>query len=88
MTLMRYPAEEKLISSASAGARAGSARSGVGRPGAPSQVQAEEVGEALAGVQPQVQADAQLAGAVAGQVAGREERPGGSEVGADPGRGV
>ena len=42
---------------------------------APAQVQADDVGEALAGVQPQVQADAQVAGAVAGQVPGRQERP-------------
>jgi hypothetical protein len=34
------------------------------------------VGEAFAGVQPQVQADAQVPGAVAGQVAGGQERPG------------
>jgi hypothetical protein len=40
-------------------------------------VQAEDVGEALAGVQPQVQADAQVAGAVAGQMAGGQEGPGG-----------
>ena len=38
---------------------------------APAQPQAEDVGEALAGVQPQVQTDPQVAGAVAGQVAGR-----------------
>ena len=43
---------------------------------APAQPQAEEVGEAFAGVQPQVQADPQVAGAVAGQVAGGQERPG------------
>ena len=42
---------------------------------APAQPQAEEVGEALAGVQPQVQPDPQVAGAVAGQVAGGQERP-------------
>ena len=38
---------------------------------APAQPQAEDVGEALAGVQPQVEADPQVAGAVAGQVPGR-----------------
>jgi hypothetical protein len=42
----------------------------------PAQPQAEEVSEAFAGVQPQVQADAEVAGAVAGQVAGGQERPG------------
>ena len=42
---------------------------------APAQPQAEDVGEALAGVQPQVQPDPQVAGAVAGQVAGGQERP-------------
>ena len=51
---------------------AGSAQDGEA---APAQPQAEDVGEALAGVQPQVQADAQVAGAVAGQVAGGQERP-------------
>jgi hypothetical protein len=35
------------------------------------------VGEAFAGVEPQVQADPQVAGAVAGQVPGGQERPGG-----------
>ena len=43
---------------------------------APAQPQAEDVGEAFAGVQPQVQPDAQVPGAVAGQVAGGQERPG------------
>ena len=43
---------------------------------APAQPQAEDVGEALAGVQPQVQPDPQVPGAVAGQVAGGQERPG------------
>ena len=42
---------------------------------APAQPQAEDVGEALAGVQPQVQPDPQVPGAVAGQVAGGQERP-------------
>ena len=42
---------------------------------APAQPQAEKVGEALSGVQPQVQADAQVTGAVAGQVPDRQERP-------------
>ena len=42
---------------------------------APAQPQAEDVGEAFAGVQPQVQPDAQVPGAVAGQVAGGQERP-------------
>lgn len=42
---------------------------------APAQPQTEEVGEALAGVEPEVQADAQVAGAVAGQVTGGQERP-------------
>jgi hypothetical protein len=46
---------------------------------APAQVQAEQVGEALARVQPQVQADPQVPGAVAGQVAGGQERPGGED---------
>ena len=45
------------------------------REAGPAQPQAEEVGEAFAGVQPQVQADAEVAGAVAGQVAGGQERP-------------
>ena len=43
---------------------------------APAQPQAEDVGEAFAGVQPQVQADAQMPDPVAGQVAGGQERPG------------
>ena len=42
---------------------------------APAQPQAEEVGEALAGMEPQVQPDAYVAGAVAGQMAGGQERP-------------
>ncbi len=41
---------------------------------APVQPQAEDVGKALAGVQPQVQPDPQVPGAVAGQVAGGQER--------------
>ena len=45
------------------------------REAGPAQPQAEDVGEALTGVQPQVQADAQVAGAVAGQVPGGQERP-------------
>ena len=45
------------------------------REAAPAQPQAEDVGEALAGVQPKVEADPQVAGAVAGQVAGGQERP-------------
>ena len=51
------------------------ARAAQRREAAPAQVQAEEVGEALAGVQPQVQPDPQVAGAVAGQVTGGQERP-------------
>ena len=43
---------------------------------APPQPQADDGGEALAGVQPQVQPDPQVAGAVAGQVPGGQERPG------------
>ena len=54
---------------------ADAARAAQGGQAAPAQVQAEEVGEAFAGVKPQVQADAQVAGAVAGQVAGGQERP-------------
>ena len=50
-------------------------RAAQGGEAAPAQVQGEQVGEALAGVQPQVQADPQVAGAVAGQVAGGQERP-------------
>ena len=46
-------------------------RAAQGGEAAPAQPQAEEVGEALAGVQPQVEADPQVAGAVAGQVPGR-----------------
>ena len=42
---------------------------------APAQPQAEQVGEALARVQPQVQPDAQVPGPVAGQVPGGQERP-------------
>ena len=42
---------------------------------APTQPQAEQVGEALTGVQPQVQPDAQMPGPVAGQVTGGNERP-------------
>ena len=42
---------------------------------APAQPQAEEVGEAFAGMQPQVQPDPEVAGTVAGQVAGGQERP-------------
>ena len=45
------------------------------REAAPAQPQAEGVGEAFAGVQPQVQPDPQVAGAVAGQVPGGQERP-------------
>ena len=51
------------------------ARAAQRRETAPAQPQAENVGEALAGVQPQVQPDPQVAGAVAGQVAGGQERP-------------
>jgi hypothetical protein len=46
------------------------------REAGPAQPQAEDVGEAFAGVQAQVQTDAQVAGAVAGQVPGGQERPG------------
>ena len=56
--------------------RADPARAAQGGQAAPAQPQADEVGEAFAGVQPQVQADAQVPGAVAGQVAGGQERPG------------
>ena len=52
---------------------------------APAQPQADDGGEALAGVQPQVQADPQVAGAVAGQVPGGQERPRG-ERGQDAAR--
>ena len=45
------------------------------REAGPAQPEAEDVGEAFAGVQPQVQPDAQVAGAVAGQVPGGQERP-------------
>ena len=45
------------------------------REAGPAQPQAEEVGEALAGVQPQVQPDPQVPGPVAGQVPGGQERP-------------
>ena len=55
--------------------RADPAGAAQGGQAAPAQPQADEVGEALAGVQPQVQADAQVPGAVAGQVAGGQERP-------------
>ena len=55
--------------------RADPGRAAHGSQVAPAQVQAEQVGEALAGMQPQVQADAQVAGAVAGQVPGGQERP-------------
>ena len=55
--------------------RADPAGAAQGGEAAPAQPQAEEVGEALAGVQPQVQPDPQVAGAVAGQVAGGQERP-------------
>ena len=55
--------------------RADPGRAAQGSQAAPAQVQADDVGEALAGVQPQVQADAQVAGAVAGQVPGGQERP-------------
>ena len=51
------------------------ARAAQRREAAPAQPQAEGVGEALAGVQPQVQPDPQVPGAVAGQVAGGQERP-------------
>ena len=50
-------------------------RAAQGGEAAPAQPQAEDVGEALAGVQPQVQPDPQVAGAVAGQVPGGQERP-------------
>ena len=51
------------------------ARAAQGGQAAPAQPQAEQVGEAFAGVQPEVQADPQVPGAVAGQVPGGQERP-------------
>ena len=55
--------------------RADPGRAAQGSQPAPPQPQADDVGEALAGMQPQVQADPQVAGAVAGQVRGGQERP-------------
>src|SRR5580693_3376347 len=51
-------------------------RAAQGRQPTPAQPEAEQVGEALARMQPQVQPDPDVTGSVAGQVPGRDERPG------------